>query len=171
MLRKLQFSQVSQMFFIECASRLGAIRACSFNKITDGLWSNLIGIVKNPNLVPIRWKLAWLSSNTIDLLSWFNSAEYWWSRSLFHCFPSKRCRRGAHLDRCKYDDPPLFFNEIDLGECAYKILCISLVLLMLFHRNRLPTAHPPFPPFWICFHIESSQNRWSAAHFLILQFR
>ena len=33
----------------------------------------------------------------------------------------------------------------------------SLCFLMLFHRNRLPTSHPPFPPFSICFHIESDQ--------------
>ena len=51
-----------------------------------------------------------------------------------------------------------FFNEIDPGGVVSQIICISLVFLMLFHRNRLPTAQPPFSPFSICFHIEIRQK-------------
>ena len=64
-----------------------------------------------------------------------------------------------------------FFNEMGLGRSRSEILLISMILLMLFHRNEVPAADSPNWAISICFHIEISQNRWQAVHHRILHFR
>ncbi len=64
-----------------------------------------------------------------------------------------------------------FFNEMGLGRSRSEILLISMILLMLFHRNEVPTADSPNLAISICFHIEISQNRWQAVHHRNLHFR
>ena len=55
-----------------------------------------------------------------------------------------------------------FFNEMGLRRSRSEILFISMILLMLFHRNDVPTAASPNLAISICFHIEISQNRCPA---------